>query len=443
MASIVQSFTRPNTASQTPTETDPEIEKGTPMIKKLTCLFLALLFCVPPVLADENENLKQVVQGNTDFALSLYQQIRSKEGNLFVSPYSISTALAMTYAGARDNTAVEMARVLHFNVNPDRLHPAMGALIRDLNERKRTQRRPNDPDRDKKPFELSIANALWGQNGYSFEKPFLDLTRDSYGAGLKQMDFQNQPEKSRLEINRWVEEQTQDKIKDLLAEGDITRDTLLVLTNAIYFKSAWVTPFDVRATRKETFHLDTNRKVTVPMMHRSAHFKAHDAGTHTVLSLPYKGHLEMVLIVPKEIDGLSKVEKTLTPETLAGWMEKLDRSTRYDLGLPRFKTTATLDLKETLQEMGMKDAFDDKTANFQGLSRSRPGLYIDKVIHKAFVDVNESGTEAAAATALGVEMGSPRRGVPKTLQVDRPFLFLIRDQQTGSILFMGRILDPR
>jgi serpin B len=412
------------------------------MFQKFTCLTLALVLYATPVLADENEDLKQVVQGNTDFALSLYQQIRSKEGNLFVSPYSISTALAMTYAGARDNTAVEMARVLHFNVNPDRLHPAMGALIRNLNERKRTQRRRNDPDSDKKPFELSIANALWGQNGYSFEKPFLDLTRDSYGAGLKQMDFQNQPEKSRLEINRWVEEQTQDKIKDLIAEGALKKDTRLVLTNAIYFKSSWATPFDTRWTRKETFHLDPTRKVTVPMMHRSADFKAHDAGTHTVLSLPYKGHLEMVLIVPKEIDGLSKVEKTLTPETLSGWMEKLGRSTRYDLGLPRFKTTATLDLKETLQEMGMNDAFDRSTANLRGLSRSIPELYIDKMMHKAFVDVDESGTEAAAST-YGNFLA---KGVPKTpvpLQVDRPFLFLIRDQQTGSILFMGRILDPR
>ncbi|MDP7036049.1 MAG: serpin family protein, partial [Planctomycetota bacterium] len=371
------------------------------------------------------------------------QQIRSKEGNLFVSPYSISTALAMTYAGARDNTAAEMARVLHFNVNPDRLHPAMGALIRDLNERKRTKRRRNDPDRDKKPFELRTVNTLWGQNGYSFEKPFLDLTRDSYGAGLKRMDFQNQSEKSRLEINRWVEEQTQDRIKDLIPKPDITRDTRLVLTNAIYFKSAWATPFDARWTREETFHLDTNRKITVPIMHRSAHFKAHDAGTHTVLAVPYKGQqLEMVLIVPKEVDGLSRVEKTLTPEALSGWMSKLGRSTRYDLGLPRFKSTPPrFDLKETLQKMGMKDAFQPKKANFKGITNTEP-IWIDKVIHKAVVDVDESGTEATAATAVLMT----RSGVPKTpvpLQVDRPFLFLIRDQQTGSILFMGRILDPR
>jgi serpin B len=367
-----------------------------------------------------------MVTADTGFALDLYARLRDREGNLFFSPFSISTALAMTYAGARGQTEAQMARVLYFGLNQPRLHAAFGGLIRALNA-----------GASGRGYQLSVANALWGQKGEGFLKSFLEINRANYGAGLREVDFVRATEAARQTINRWVEEQTAGKIRDLLQRGVLDTATVLVLTNAIYFKGDWVLQFDKKETLTNPFMRLDGSDVQTPMMRQTAEFRYADTGDLQVLELPYVGDkLSMVILLPREMKGLPRLERSLTVENLAKWMSGL-RKQKVIVDIPKFKLTSQFRLDETLQAMGMTDAFS-RAADFSGMN-GKKGLFIGAVVHKAFVDVNEEGTEAAAATAVVMTKGL---GGPPAFVANHPFIFLIRDTRSNSILFLGRVADP-
>jgi serpin B len=374
-----------------------------------------------------------VVEGNNEFAVALYGQLRSGNGNLFFSPESISTALAMTYAGARGDTAAEMAKTLRFTLPPERLHPAMGALLTGLNA-------PHDG------YQLHVANALWAEQDYKFLDSFLKLTESDYGAGLNRVDFKGATETARLTINQWVEQKTEDKIKDLLKPGMVNPATRLVLTDAIYFKADWQAQFQEAQTENENFYLSTAHKnVTAPLMHRSGGYNYFDGGMFQILELPYKsGELSMIVFLPKDMDGLPVFEQSLTAPKVRQWLSQLRPVPRVIVTFPKFKVTEQLELGSTLGAMGMPKSFDQGAADFSGMTGNRE-LFLSAVIHKAFIDVNEAGTEAAAATAavmMGMAMHAPDAAPPPEFRADHPFVFLIRDNRSGGILFMGRVTDP-
>jgi serpin B len=373
---------------------------------------------------------KAVVEGDNAFAVALYGQLRKQGGNLFFSPESISTALAMAYAGARGDNASEMAKTLHFTLPPEQLHPAMGALLRELNAHQDN-------------YQLSVANALWAQQGYTFLDEFLKLLKSDYDAGLNQVDFKGSSETVRSTINRWVEQKTQDKIKDLLQPGSLKSDTRLVLTNAIYFKGNWETQFDKTQTKDEDFHLSPSQTKTAPLMHRQGGFNYFNGGTFQILEIPYKGKdLSLIVLLPNEIGGLSALEQSLTGSNTQQWLGHLAPVSKVIVTIPKLKMTQQFELGAALGAMGMPAAFSGR-ADFSGMTGKRD-FSISEVIHKAFVDVNEEGTEAAAATAVtmrSLAMRLPDKP-PPVFRADHPFVFLIRDNRSGSILFMGRVADP-
>jgi serpin B len=371
-----------------------------------------------------------VVDGNNAFAIDLYDQLRKQSGNLFFSPASISTALAMTYAGAHGDTATEMAKTLHYTLPPQRLHPAMGVLLANLNA-------PHDG------YQLREANALWGQQGDTVLNDFLTLTKSDYGAGFKQVDFINHTEAARLTINQWVAQQTDDKIKDLLQRGDVDSKTKLVLTNAIYFKGGWKEQFDKVQTRDEDFHLSGMQNVKAPMMHSDGGFSYFDGRTFQILEILYKSsELSMIVLLPDDVSGLPALEQAMTVSNTKQWLGQLRPVSKVILTLPKFKMTQQFQLQSALGSMGMPLAFGAQ-ADFSGITGNRD-LLISAVIHKAYVDVNEEGTEAAAATAVVMRGNMARMQEPATpvFRADHPFIFLIRDNRSGGILFMGRVADP-
>ncbi|HTN90740.1 MAG TPA: serpin family protein [Sorangium sp.] len=375
-------------------------------------------------------DLKELVGGNTDFALALYQQLAGTPGNLFYSPYSVSSALAMTYAGARGATETEMAGALRFTLPQERLHPAFNALDRAL-----ARRGQGAEGKDGEGFRLKVANALWGQVGSSFAPSFLDVLAESYGAGLRVVDFAQAPDEARGIINGWVAERTEDRIKDILPEGAIQPATRLVLTNAVYFNAAWQLPFDEEDTAPGDFTLGDGTAVSVPMMNGSAQVGYGEGDGYEALELPYDGgELSMVLVLPAEGGEL---EAGLDRERLEGVIGSLGTRS-VTMTLPKFKFESTLDLVPQLVELGMPIAFTGR-ADFSGID-GQGGLFISDVLHKAFVSVDEAGTEAAAATA--VVIGETSAPEPATIRFDRPFLFFIRDIETGAVLFVGRVMNP-
>jgi serpin B len=306
----------------------------------------------------------------------------------------------------------------------------MGSLLGDLNA-------PHDG------YKLRMANALWAQQGYTFLDDYLKLTKSDYGAGFKQVDFKDAPETARLTINQWVEQQTDDKIKDLLQPGVLSSRTKLVLTNAIYFKGDWQTQFDKAQTRDEDFHLSATQNVNAPMMHREAGFNYFDGGTLQILEIPYKSaELSMIVLLPKEVGGMFALEQSLTTPNTRQWLGQLRPIPKVVLTLPKFKMTRQFELQGTLGSMGMTLAFDAH-ADFSGMTGNRD-FFISAVIHKAYIDVNEEGTEAAAATAVVMRsmMARMQQPAPPVFRADHPFIFLIRDNRSGGILFMGRVADP-
>jgi len=375
-------------------------------------------------------------EANNAFAADLYARLAAQAGNLFFSPNSIETALAMTCAGARGETAAQMAKVLHLPAKADAVHKDFGAFLKELNAEKGADGKPRG-------YQLSAANALWGQKGYAFLPEFLDLTKTCYGAGLSELDFQTNTEGARQTINAWVEKETKDKIKDLIAPGILSPMTRLVLTNAVYFKGTWADQFQPAATKDQPFFLGGAGQVDCPLMHRKGRYAFKEGDGFAALQLPYKGgELSMIVLLPNAVDGLPKLEKDLTSANLAAWLQGFERG-EVVVTLPRFKVTAAFTLGDTLQALGMSDAFNAAAADFSGMDGKRD-LFISAVIHKAFVDVNEEGTEAAAATAVVMRTGSARAPTtPKVFRADHPFVFLIRHEKSGAILFMGRLATPK
>ncbi len=395
-----------------------------------------LLLCT--ATAPAAKDTTSLVTANNAFALDLYARLKSADGNLFFSPYSISTCLAVAYTGARGDTAKQMARTLHFPLGPTELTGPFAALQSQLNLLQQN-----------KTVELNVANALWTQQGHPFLPAFLAAARDSFAAHLNQTDFRTSAEPPRKQNNDFDIEQTKAKITDLLAPGVLTPDTRLAIVNAIYFKGRWVDPFQKRATADAPFHITAAQPVTAHFMHHDAYFKYAEPAGCQILELPYatgepgtppgSDHLSMVVLLPHEVDGLKKLEASLSEPALKDWLTQAHQQ-KVNVTLPKFKTTAQFSLGETLDTMGMTDAFSDH-ANFSGMDGDRD-LYISAVIHKAYVDVNEEGTEAAAATAVGVALTSAMPRPSPVFRADHPFIFLIRDTQSGSILFLGRLADP-
>ena len=400
-----------------------------------------LLFLLVPLLLPEASLLAQttptpspdqaaLVDGNNAFAVDLYGQLRKQNGNLFFSPESLSTAFAMAFAGARGSTASEMAATFHFALPPDRLHPAMAALLSGLNS-------------EHPGYQLRVADALWAEKDFRFLDDFLKLTASDYGAGFNRVDFKAAPEAVRGTINQWVEQKTEEKIKDLLPAGSINAATRLVLTNAIYFKGDWQSPFKKATTADEDFHLSAAQTVKTSLMHLTARFNYFNGGTFQALDIPYKsGELSMVVLLPNDVEGLAALEKSLTADALKQWAGQLRGGSRVILTLPKFKMTQSFQLNKTLSELGMGEAFEKNAADFSAMTGKRD-FWISAAIHKAYIDLDEEGTEAAAATGIVMRPSAVARVQPPIVfRADHPFLFLIRDNRSGGILFMGRVQNP-
>jgi serpin B len=384
-----------------------------------------------PAERTSESDARSLVASNAAFGLDLYGQLRATPGNLFYSPYSISCALAMTYAGARGATADEMARTLRFSLPPDRLHPAFAETTREI--------RASGTER---AAELHTANALWAQQGCRFESGFREIAQRNYGAALEEVDFGRATETARRTINAWVERETRDKIKDLIQEGGLTSLTVLVLTNAIYFKGVWMNAFHEEATRPGDFAGAQGAVRNVPLMHQQHVYPYLDDGTIQAIELPYQANeLSMIILLPHKVDGLANVEKALAARGLTDSLARM-RRTEVVVVLPRFKITAAFNLRTALEALGMIRSFQPQ-ADFSGMFKAER-VHVDAVIHKAHVDVNEKGTEAAAATAVAMQLESARRPLPPppVFRADHPFVFFIRDNRTGSLLFAGRLTDP-
>jgi len=424
------------------------------MIKKLIAilvivLLLPLIACTQPapgeLLKSDKKRITSpdvstseqalLVEGNSAFAFELYQALKGKEGNIFYAPYSISLALTMAYAGARGETAQQMADTLHFLLGQDKLHPAFNWLDAELASRDEVAQW-----KDGEGFKLNIVNAIWGQKDYEFLPAFLDILAENYGAGLRILDFTTETEKSRLAINKWVSDQTEGRIKDLIPPGVINELTCFVLTNAIYFNAAWEHPFDKKMTANGPFYLLDGGQVTVPMMEQAEFFGYTEGEGYQAVELLYDGdELSMVILLPGS-GKFAAFEEGLQAQQVYDIISDL-QLTGVTLTMPKFEFDSEFSLEDTLAEMGMPDAFSLIEADFSGMTGS-PELFIWGVVHKAFVAVDEAGTEAAAATAVS---GAPSAGPPESpvpVTIDRPFIFLIRDIETDAILFVGRVLNP-
>jgi serine protease inhibitor len=379
----------------------------------------------------QSADTKAVVEGNTAFAFDLYARLKGSPDNLFFSPYSISTALAMTYAGARGETAKQMAGVLHFTQSEAQPHADFGQLQSDLN------------GRNQEGIELDIANALWAQKGARFLPGFMQIATQRYAANVKQADFVTAAESARKEINSWVAHQTKDKIQNILPSGSVDSLTRLVLADAIYFKGTWVKPFDKRGTRPQPFHLAGAQEVSAPLMYHVDQVRYSEEAGMQAVELPYKGDgLSMIVLLPRQTNGCGTLESALSPALLSKVLSGM-KSQEVEIYLPRFKLESDLGLAKTLVEMGMPDAFSAK-ADFSGIDGTR-SLYISAVFHKAWGEVNEEGTEAAAATAvvMAKSMAMRKPGPPRPVfRADHPFVFLIRDTKSGTVLFLGRLANP-
>ncbi len=407
----------------------------------LVVLISLAAFVLSPSGAEEAASTERVSDQSNAFALSLYAQIRTQEGNVVFSPFSVFSALSWAYAGARGKTAQEMAQGLHLPLDPAQWPSDLAALTRDFNQEGNSEGQ-----------KLLVANAIWVQHGLPLLKDYARLTQQVFGAAPMEADFKNQTETARQTINHWVENETQERIKDLIPSGGVDFQTRAVLTNAVYFKGTWEKPFEHSATRTWAFTLFDGQSEMVPMMHMMARRVARYAeGTDwQVLELPYKGKaLSMILILPRKsaetadppnAAAFSAFEQSLTPQTLQSLVAGLQMAD-VDLMLPKFTFCPALRLKEILSSLGMRTAFSDD-ADFSGMTRDE--IIISEVFHKAFIAVDEEGTEAAAATAIVMTLKAALAPLTKivTFRADHPFIFLIRHQTSGAILFIGRVVNP-
>jgi serpin B len=387
-------------------------------------------------------------------AVDLHRQLATGNENLCVSPYSIESALAMTFAGADGETRSEMARVLHFPSDASAVSASFASLQHSLEEMSaktaelvKESKKFGGPS---EPITLSIANRLFAQKGYEFREPFLALVKQNFGAGFELLDFVHDSSRATQHINKWVADQTRDRIRDLIPSGALDETTRLVLANALYLKASWVDPFSEKATRPEAFHVHGSASVDVPMMQkRDKHFGYAKRERYTAVSLPYTGDdLQFLVLLPDDVNGLRALESKLTSETLAECAKLQTRD--VDLHLPKFKIEPpTIALAEKFEALGMKTAFDQPrgSANFDRMAPRKPNdyLYISQVFHKTFIAVDEKGTEAAAATAVAMMRATalaPKQQ-PAEVKVDRPFIYAIQHVPTGVCLFLGRVTDPR
>jgi serpin B len=413
----------------------------------MTVLTLSLVACAQPVAGEvvksdkEREtspevsgtDLATLVEGNSTFAFNLYQALSEEDGNLFYSPHSLSLALAMTYAGARGETEQQMADTLDFFLPQNRLHPAFNSLDLEL-----AHRGEGAEGKDGEGFRLNIVNAIWGQKDYTFLSGFLDLLAENYGAGLRALDFISAPEDSRLTINNWVSDQTEGRIEDLIPPGLIDVLTRLVLTNAIYFNAAWQYPFSEDMTVDGPFYLLDGSEVIMPMMRRTESFGYAEGSGYQATELLYDGgELSMVILLP-QAGHFEAFEESLDAQQVDEIIGKLE-TRQVSLTMPKFEFESEFSLKATLSAMGMPIAFSE-AADFSGMTGNRE-LFIADVVHKAFISVDEAGTEAAAATAVLMELTAAPEA-PVEVTIDHPFIFLIRDIETGAILFVGRVVNP-
>ena len=396
------------------------------LYKVLTVTLFIAAFFVPgassgTAVASAPPAQETLVQGNTAFAVELYRELGTKEGNLFFSPYSVSSALGMTYAGARGNTEKEMKDVLHFPLDQADLHPAFKKLKRKLNA-----------TAQKSGQKLNIANALVLTGG-DVSREFKNILKDDYDAEIFNGGL--------AAINGWVKKKTEGKIEKILEELDV--NSVCVLLNAIYFKGTWASPFEKNRTQDAPFKVSSSKRVTIPLMYQKDKFKILTEPDFQMVDIPYQGqNLSMVVLLPRAVEGLAGLEKQLSIQNLTGWLAKLDAGDAEEirLYLPKFKLETGYDLVAPCMKMGMKDAFELSRADFSGMGWRKGSLYISQIKHKAVVEVNEEGTEAAAATA--VEMATKSMPFNPEFRADHPFFFMIRDRLSGTILFMGRMVDP-
>jgi serpin B len=387
-------------------------------------------------------------------AVDLHRQVATGNENLCVSPYSIESALAMTFAGADGETRTEMARVLHFPGDASAVPASFASLQHSLEEMSvktaelvKESKRFGGPS---EPITLSIANRLFAQKGYDFREPFLALVKQNFGAAFELLDFVHDSSRATQHINKWVADQTRDRIRDLIPSGALDETTRLVLANALYLKAPWVDPFSEKATRPEPFHVHGSAPVDVPMMQkRDKHYGYAKREGYTAVSLPYAGYdLQFLVLLPDDVNGLPALESQLTSEMLAKCAKLETRE--VDLHLPKFKIEPpTILLAEKFEALGMKTAFNKPagSANFDRMAPRKPNdyLYISQVFHKTFIAVDEKGTEAAAATAVAMMAGTAliQRPPPVEVKIDRPFIYAIQHVPTSVCLFLGRVTDPR
>jgi serpin B len=405
--------------------------------KKVIAKDSASVTIMPTGPTASREDVLELAEGGNQFAFDLYGRLAG-DGNLFFSPYSISAALAMTAAGARGNTEREMASVLRLPLQPgDPDGPLDDARARvALSFAALQEGLKADPET--RGYELNIANSLWGQEGYPFKEPYIKMVGAHYGGGFNRADFQGNAEAERVRINRWVEGETRERIKDLIPPGGVDAASALVLTNAVYFKGTWLTQFDEKTTRDAPFHGERG-DATVPMMYQKSDYGYFEDDAVQVLEMPYAGEdISMLVVLPREgVANLAAVDENLTAEALSGWSDGL-REKEVKVYFPRFEMTwGTENIAGHLIDLGMIDAFSSR-ADFSGMTDLKD-LFIGPVFHKAFVAVNEEGTEAAAATAVVMKRLAIEHET--VFRADRPFLFVIRDRSTSSILFMGRVAD--
>ena len=379
----------------------------------------------------QHEQLQGLIEGNTAFALELYPKVERTPGNVFFSPYSVSSCLAIAYAGARGQTESQMAKVLHFSKAQEQLHSAFGALQRQLNEADTSS-----------GIQLNIANALWAQQGHPFLPDFLNIAKGDYQANINQADFKTSANAALQEINRWVSQQTKDKIQNILPPGSLDAQTRLVLANAIYFKGVWAKKFEKAQTSAQPFHLLDGGKVDALLMHHADEVRYFEAGDFQAVELPYSSNeLSMVILLPRKNDGCHPLESRLNPEFLSNSISEMKKQ-KVEIFLPRFKLESSFELKEPLVSLGMTDAFGPK-ADFSGMDGSHL-LSVSVIFHKAWGEVNEEGTEAAAATVAGIRATAVIKPVtpPPVFRADHPFIFLIRDTRSEALLFLGRLENP-
>jgi len=402
------------------------------LLRCLAVISLMVSSSVPSSLANSPTDIQRLVPGNTAFAVDLYARIARTPGNVFFSPYSVSTCLALAYAGARGQTESQMARVLHFPDNQSQTHAGFGALRRQLGE-----------VGNQAAIQLDSANALWAERGQPFAPDFLKIAKSDYQANIEQADFKSSAEAVTQEINRWVSQQTKDKIQNLIPPGSLDSQTRLVLANAVYFKGIWARKFDQPRTVNQPFRLLNGGQVNAPLMHAVEEVGYMKETDFEAVELPYRSNLfSMVILLPRQTDGCGALEQRLTPALVSNSVAEMKKQ-KVEIFLPRFRLQSSLQLKRALVEMGMTDAFGSK-ADFSGMDETHQ-LSISAVFHQSWGEVNEEGTEAAAATAAGIHATAVIRPPqpPSVFKADHPFLFFIRDTRSGALLFLGRLENPQ